>query len=37
MSQTASHKILTPREEIIQAQEPAVYAKDVFNKNKRRI
>ena len=37
MSQTASHQILTPREEIIQAQEPAVYAKDVFNKNKRRI
>ena len=29
MIQTASHKILTPREEIIQAQEPAVHAKDV--------
>ena len=27
MIQTASHKILTPREEIIQAQEPAVRAK----------
>ena len=34
MSQTASHKILTPREEIIQAQ---VYVNDVFNKNKSRI
>ena len=28
MSQNASHKILTPREEIIQAQEPAVHAKE---------
>ena len=32
MSKNASHKILTPMEEIIQAQKPAVHAKDVFDK-----
>ena len=33
MSQNASH--ITPMEEIIQAQKPAVHAKDVFDKKKK--